>query len=105
LNLNFKIVWRIKGGPVRRVGNRDLNLVFLRQISLLSAGTGGAAALAFLFIPLITRLYGPEVYGLLGSYMALTLLLLPLASLTFPVAVVLAESARDALGLTRLSLW
>lgn len=70
-----------------------LNFILLRQISLLGAGTGGAQAIAFVFSPLITRLYGPEVYGLLGSYMALTLLLLPLVSLTFPVAVVLADSA------------
>lgn len=55
------------------------------------------------FSPLITRIYGPEALGLLGTYMAMVAVVVPLAALAYPIAIVLPRDDSDAVGLLRLS--
>ena len=40
-------------------------------MSLVATGTAGAQAISMAFAPLITRIYGPEAFGVLGTFMAL----------------------------------
>lgn len=56
------------------------------------------------FAPVITRLYGPEAFGLLGTFMAILMVLTPMAALTYPIAIVLPKHDADAKGLARLSM-
>lgn len=71
------------------------------------AATGGAVAsqgIAMAFAPLITRLYGPEVYGVQGVFLMVTGLLTPLWALSYPLAIVLPRSDAEALDLAYLAL-
>src|SRR5690554_6428003 len=56
------------------------------------------------FAPIITRLYGPEAFGVLGTFTAILAVLTPLAALSYPIAIVLPKRDADAIGLAKLSL-
>lgn len=77
---------------------------FVRNIVLVATGTAGAQAITMAFAPLITRLYNPEDFGVLGVFVSLLAVLTPIAALTYPVAIVLPKSDDDAKGLAKLSL-
>ncbi|VVO03334.1 hypothetical protein PS710_02845 [Pseudomonas fluorescens] len=77
---------------------------FLRNVAIVATGTAGAQAIAMAFSPIITRLYGPEIFGLLGSFLAILTVLTPMAALAYPIAIVLPEDDEDAKGLARLSV-
>jgi O-antigen/teichoic acid export membrane protein len=55
-------------------------------------------------MPIITRIYGPEAYGVLGTFLSVTMMLIPVAALTYPIAIVLPKRDGDARALVRLSL-
>jgi len=76
---------------------------FVRSVVVVATGTSGAQAITMAFAPLITRIYGPEVFGHSGTFMAMVEVAIPLAALAYPIAIVLPRDDRDALGLARLS--
>lgn len=76
---------------------------FVRNVAIVATGTAGAQAITMAFAPIITRLYGPEAFGLLGTFMAILAIAMPIAALTYPIAIVLPKPDRDALGLAKLS--
>ncbi|MGN5519644.1 oligosaccharide flippase family protein [Halopseudomonas sp. Lyrl_26] len=76
---------------------------FVRNVAIVATGTAGAQAITMAFAPIITRLYGPEAFGLLGIYMAIITVLMPVAALTYPIAIVLAKTDADAKGIAKLS--
>jgi len=78
---------------------------FVHNVTLVATGTAGAQAISMAFAPLITRIYGPEAFGLLGVFTALTSILAPIAAFTYPVAIVLPKNDIDALGIVRLSFY
>ena len=53
--------------------------------------------------PLITRIYGPDAFGLLGTFLAIVAVAIPVAALAYPIAIILPRDDRDALGLAQLS--
>lgn len=57
------------------------------------------------FAPLITRLYGPEAYGLQGVFMSVVGLVGAVSALGYPTAIVLPRSDDDARELVRLSIY
>lgn len=57
------------------------------------------------FAPFITRIYGPEAFGLLGTFIAVVAVATPIAALGYPIAIVLSKSERDASTLVRLSIY
>lgn len=76
----------------------------MRNMLTMITGAVAAQIISFLFIPLVTRLYGPEVFGALGVFTSMIGIVLPIAALTFPVAIVLPKYDNDALSLVKLSL-
>ena len=76
---------------------------FVRDLLIVVTGTAGAQAITIAFSPILTRLYGPEAFGLLGTFMAILAIATPIAALTYPIAIVLPKSDKDALGLGKLS--
>lgn len=76
----------------------------LRNILIVATGTAGAQAITMAFAPIITRLYGPEAFGLLGTFIAILAVLAPMVALTYPTAIVLPKSDSDAKGLAKLSM-
>ena len=70
----------------------------------LVSGTAAAQALVFLARPVLTRLFPPEVFGVLGFYLAAVATLAAVASGRYEDAVPLPASDRDAAGLWALAL-
>jgi len=89
--------WR---GAVRQVWQARL----VRNIVTTISGSAGAQAINLALIPVIMRIYGPEAFGVVGTFQSLTIILIPWCALTYPMAIVLPQSDRDARGLIRLSL-
>lgn len=77
---------------------------FARSVAIVASGTAAAQIITIAFSPIITRLYGPEAFGILGTYMALLTILTPIAALSYPIAIVLPKHDVDAKGLVKLSL-
>ena len=78
---------------------------FVRNVAIVATGTAGAQAITIAFAPLITRLYGPEAFGILGTFMALLNVVIPVAALSYPIAIVLPKDDSDAKGIARLSAY
>src|SRR5699024_8562685 len=53
---------------------------------------------------IISRLYWPEAFGLLSTFVALTSVIIPIAALSYPIAIVLPKNDKNAKRLIRLSL-
>jgi O-antigen/teichoic acid export membrane protein len=89
------------------VKNKILKLMskpFVRNVIILATGTAAAQVVSLLLAPIITRLYGPDVYGLMGVFLAIVGIIAPISALTYPIAIVLPESDKEAKRLGRLSL-
>lgn len=76
----------------------------MRNVAIVATGTAGAQAITMAFAPFITRIYGPEAFGLLGTFIAILAVLTPIAALTYPIAIVLPKSDADAKKIARLSI-
>ncbi|WP_239025362.1 lipopolysaccharide biosynthesis protein [Rhodoligotrophos defluvii] len=77
---------------------------FVRNVGVIATGTAAAQLIAIGFSPMITRLYGPEAFGVLGTFTTLVSNLSSLSALTYPIAIVLASDNNEARQLFRLSL-
>ena len=77
---------------------------FVRNVITVATGTALAQAVTLAFAPLITRLFGPEVFGLQSIFLSVVGLLAVVASLGYPQAIVLPARDDEAATLARLSL-
>ena len=84
--------------------NTTLKNSFLKNIVLVVSGTALAQLISILFTPILTRLYSPESFGVLGSFNAILSFILPLAALNYPASIVLAKDNFEKAVLVRLSL-
>ncbi|ACY49934.1 polysaccharide biosynthesis protein [Vibrio parahaemolyticus] len=84
--------------------HRLLNHKMIRNVLILMSGSAGSQVIGILFIPIITRFYGPEAYGILGVFIACLGVLIPLSTFGFPGAIVLPKDERKAINLARLSI-
>ncbi|MHB0774098.1 lipopolysaccharide biosynthesis protein [Halomonas sp. WWR20] len=76
---------------------------FVRNVATVASGAALSQVITLGLTPVITRLYDPNVIGILGTFMTVVAILAPLASLTYPVAIVLPKHDGQALGLVRLA--
>src|SRR5690625_3603555 len=76
---------------------------FARNVVIVASGTASAQAITLAFSPIITRLYGPEAFGLQGAFMAVLALTTPVAALSYPIGLVLPRDDDEAQGLAQLS--
>jgi O-antigen/teichoic acid export membrane protein len=77
---------------------------FARGVTVLVGGTVGAQIISVLAVPLTTRLYAPEDFGLVAVYGSLLALILVVSSLRYELAIPLPEDAVEAASVTSLSL-
>jgi len=70
-----------------------------------ASGTALSQAISMAFSPLITRLYGPEAFGLQSVFMSVVGLAATVAALSYPTAIVLPKSEADAISIARLSIY
>lgn len=76
---------------------------FLRNTAAVVSGNAAAHIVTMIFAPILTRLYGPTAYGLLGAFMAAVAVVTPLAAFAYPTAIVVASDDDEARSLFRLS--
>jgi O-antigen/teichoic acid export membrane protein len=77
---------------------------FIRNVAVVATGTAGAQVITMLFSPMVTRIYGPEAFGLLGTFIAILAVLTPMAAMSYPIAIVLPKRDVEALMVAKLSL-
>jgi O-antigen/teichoic acid export membrane protein len=78
---------------------------FIRDIFTVASGTVAAQAITICAIPFITRLYGPEAFGVLGTFMSFSSILAAVAALALPHAIVLPRDDAVSFRLAQLSLY
>ena len=78
---------------------------FVRNVLTVASGTAASQAIVMAFAPFITRLYGPDAYGLQGLFVSVVGLLSTVAAFSYPTAIVLPKNDADALGIARLSIY
>lgn len=76
---------------------------FLRNIATLVSGSAFAQVIALACAPVMTRLYSPEDFGLLGVFMAVTAVAATIATLRYDMALVLPKEDDSAWSLMRLA--
>lgn len=77
---------------------------FLRDFAKLSVGSFVGKMIPFMAMPFLTRLYTPEHFGLLASYLAIVTTLAVVASLRLDVAIPLVADESEAANLLVLSV-
>ena len=88
---------------VKKILQSFLNTSSKNVLTLMS-GTMIAQAILILSSPILTRLYTPEEYGILGIYSSFVSILAVIASLKFDAALLLPKKDDNAIQLFRLSL-
>lgn len=76
---------------------------FLKAVSVLVGGTAFAQLIGFLCLPILTRLYTPEDYSVLGVYVAIVAILAVVSCLRFDIAIPIPENENDGKALLLLS--
>lgn len=77
---------------------------FVRNVTMLASGTILAQLIVLLASPLVSRLYEPEAFGLLGVYISVVATVSVIAALRYDLAVPLPGDDEDALAVLRLAL-
>lgn len=83
--------------------NRFKKSDYLKAIAALLLGAGGAQLLGLLFMPILTRCYTKDEFGLFASYQAVVHIIFTVATLKYDSAVVLPKEADVAEALYRLA--
>ena len=78
---------------------------FVKSVATVASGTALAQLITLIFMPLITRLYGPEVYGLQGVFMNAVNVLATIGALAYPTAIVMPRKERDAIDIAVLCIF
>jgi lipopolysaccharide exporter len=76
---------------------------FARGVLVVMSGTVLAQALTVLAAPILTRLYDPAAFGILGVFMALAGIVTPIAGWSYEVAIVLPKKDGDAANVLALN--
>jgi len=76
---------------------------FTQDVFIVSFGKGIVAIIGFLFVPILSRIYSPEAYGNFSLYSAFLAFFVPLFTLSFPSAFVVAKNDKLFFNLFSLS--
>lgn len=77
---------------------------FLKNVLIITSGTAFAQFLSILLLPVITRLYSPEQYGVISVYVAILFVISFLGSMNYEMGVPIAESEVKAINVLSLSV-
>jgi O-antigen/teichoic acid export membrane protein len=81
-----------------------LKSTFVRNVAVIAGGNVIAQIVTIAFSPIITRLYGPEAFGILGVFLSVVTIISTISSLCYVHAVVLPKEDADGLRILYLSL-
>lgn len=77
---------------------------FVRNVAMVGGGIAAAHAITLAFMPFITRLYGPEAFGIAAAFTAIVNIVMPLATMGYANAIIMPESDEHAAAVARLSI-
>ena len=77
---------------------------FIGDVAVVAGGTAIAQIIGIAFLPLITRLYGPEAYGMLNVFMSIVAVVASIATLSYSYSIVLPKRDVVAYQLLKLSV-
>lgn len=77
---------------------------FIKNVLVLVTGTALGQVINMILMPLITRMYGPVSYGLMGTFQTIITIISPIAALAYPIAIVLPDKDEIAQLIVKLSL-
>jgi len=77
--------------------------IFFKNVFIVMSGTAGAQAVAFLMSPIISRLYAPPDFGILGSFNSILMVISAGVTLNYSQAIMLPHKKEDAINLLVLS--
>lgn len=80
------------------------NTTFKGDILRLVSGSALAQVITLLSAPILTRLYGPEAYGIVALFTSITGIVGVLACMRYELSIVLPDSDREAANLLVVSL-
>lgn len=83
-------------------GGDDKNII--KSIIILASGSGAAKVISLVSIPIITRLYTPEQFGVYTLFVSIILILSPFASFRYAAAIPLPKRGEVALSLLVISI-
>ncbi len=75
---------------------------FLGNVLILAGGTGLGQLIVVLATPILTRLYGPEEFGVLTVFVSVLTILLSISALRYDIAIPLPEEESAAINLVAL---
>ena len=74
----------------------------VRNVLKLAGGTAGSQVITVAAVPILTRLYGPESFGLLATFASILALLNVVSSLRYELAIAVPEDDDEAIALVWL---
>lgn len=77
---------------------------FAKAVALVAGGTAASQLFGVLVLPVITRLFAPEAFGILAAYVALLMMIQTVAGLRYEFAIPLASTDRDAVVMLLVTL-
>lgn len=77
---------------------------FISDVFMISAGAIFSQALIVLASPLLTRLYGPEDFGLFALFQSITSIFITVACLRYELAIMMPERDSEAANLLGISI-
>jgi O-antigen/teichoic acid export membrane protein len=78
---------------------------FFRNFGIAATGTASAQLVSVAFAPILTRLYGPEAYGIQGLFMAIATLFLAVAALGYHTSIAIPKTNSVAFGLAKIAIY
>ncbi|SDX93182.1 Membrane protein involved in the export of O-antigen and teichoic acid [Salimicrobium album] len=95
----------LEGMPMENILVKISQKTFVRNVVIVASGTASAQVIMVVSSQFLTRIYGPEAFGMFGVYSSIIAILAPAAALTYPIAIVLPKSKETAMNVMRLSFY
>lgn len=76
---------------------------FVRNVSLLMSGTAFAHIISFIMLPILTRVYSPSEYGIMGLFSSILIIITSVSSLKYELAIPLPKNELAANSVILLS--
>ncbi len=78
---------------------------FIQNFAITFSGTALTIVGQLIFTPIVTRIYGPEAYGVFGLFNAIVMNIGMLATLMYEQALLIPKKEDDFKSLLQLTLW
>ncbi|MED2865886.1 oligosaccharide flippase family protein [Bacillus thuringiensis] len=82
----------------------SLKNTFLKNVMLITGGTVFAQIVSTVLLPIITRLYSPEQYGVISIYASILMTISFLGSMNYEMGIPIAESKEKSINVLVLSV-